>query len=561
MTFPQSLAEQIVFMDGLADRLNDLLTTTSPIILDQTNEPTQEEWEEEWEEAGNTLPIPITAELYWYNNETIKGIYGTFDDGLAIVDPKNATRFSGSSGINQWKSTLRFFNNRDFVFLYPDAEDGVVKMGKCVNGTFSQLTLPVTPVMTGIAVSPDKTQVAYFGAGNIHKINLNGTGDTVVLATAQATIYDWVNGVILYEASGEVSAVNDDGTGDAVVIPYPVNNALFNSDASRVYFAHNYEIRSIDTAGGGETIDYHSLSGTYLNIIKRVGTTYIFKDLGTFKRTDDWSTIEDFVYYPDHSDLFRPLEYYYDSFNQTAAPQIVKTHWISRDLAAVNTFNPDFYTLSTQDVSDDEKLFLFKQGVNNPRIVLSANRDEGQHSTGTVYRLSDWEADVEDFTRLVSFTPDFGLPTYTVPVPQTHDHLILLVRFGLAASTDTIILQFNGTTTPYYSLVVSADGTSVVKAEALALTGLRMAVGNTTDIFNMFGFIVNYKGNNAKTLLQQYGIPPTTLANLTQVGYWNATDAINSITLTSSAGAVVFDPAKTSIQVFGLNGKGRFWNV
>jgi hypothetical protein len=77
---PKNTGDQADYMDDVIARINALEASQASITLEQDAEPTQSEWEAAWVAAGNALPIPVQAELFWYRNDILRGQYSTCSD-------------------------------------------------------------------------------------------------------------------------------------------------------------------------------------------------------------------------------------------------------------------------------------------------------------------------------------------------------------------------------------------------------------------------------------------------------------------------------------------------
>jgi hypothetical protein len=66
--WPQSLAEQTVFIDQMQKRLDEVQAARNPIIVHSFSEPTQDDWEAAWiQKSGALPPIPVGTKLTWYD--------------------------------------------------------------------------------------------------------------------------------------------------------------------------------------------------------------------------------------------------------------------------------------------------------------------------------------------------------------------------------------------------------------------------------------------------------------------------------------------------------------
>jgi hypothetical protein len=94
MSFPPEYNDQVLFFEQLkvllqnkTDEFQSNAMRTAQVS--QTTEPNQAQWEAAWLAAatGNTLPIPPSAQLIWWNPATnfVGGIYGTTPLSTTVV--------------------------------------------------------------------------------------------------------------------------------------------------------------------------------------------------------------------------------------------------------------------------------------------------------------------------------------------------------------------------------------------------------------------------------------------------------------------------------------------
>lgn len=69
------------------------LEAAVPFILTQSAPPTQIDWESAWVAAGNTLPIPVDQELYWFDGVNLRGEYRNLLDQYRFVTPSKTESF------------------------------------------------------------------------------------------------------------------------------------------------------------------------------------------------------------------------------------------------------------------------------------------------------------------------------------------------------------------------------------------------------------------------------------------------------------------------------------
>ena len=120
-TLPRNYTDQVSFYATMAAQLNSLTSISQPVFLNQATEPTQKQWEDAWTAMGNTLPIDIRSELYWYDGTRLRGMYGTIDDWVRreISTIAHYIKPSLLTGAIQHGAS-QFLGDDSYVLLYTD---------------------------------------------------------------------------------------------------------------------------------------------------------------------------------------------------------------------------------------------------------------------------------------------------------------------------------------------------------------------------------------------------------------------------------------------------------
>lgn len=185
-------------LESLANIQLTALETAEPYILTQDLPPTQKDWEDAWVASGNTLPIPSTQELYWYDGTQLRGEFKTLSDQFCLLS-KSLVRGFEIRDIAGWADDTHIF-----VFIVrddPNAPQGACRM--YMDGTLEELSLTGFSPDGVLAYDVANDYLWYYEGNDIKYIEVATESITTVATVTGGEVPEWRFFVILGNGSGD----------------------------------------------------------------------------------------------------------------------------------------------------------------------------------------------------------------------------------------------------------------------------------------------------------------------------------------------------------------------
>lgn len=499
------------------------LENAVPFVLTQVFPPNQKDWETAWVAAGNSLPIPTTQELYWYDGTQIRGEFKTLPDQWSMLARSLSTGFQ-IRDIAGWEDD-------DHLIVYVVRDDPLAPQRICrlyMDGTLEDMTTELGGgnfVGTGKLLGYDSVNSLLWytdGSFRIRYVNTNTLVHTTVATAANANnLPETRFFVILPDGSGDVYY--------GALIGADPNRSLYYYDLSAL---SNTRVMTTFNPGTGAvnpdrpvaaTASYVFLSevdsraafdGNLVHQILRSGYTY-----------DD--TVDHGTYSSEVRVIVYDADYAADTIQVLTAhltPSILFQDWNRLGVwdGAATTFNINqphielLRTLRTEindhgldyhvatrlyydssfvaDGGDEEHYNNIGAFVTNPSGTKYLIHDLGWHTwtvsdapdiwvygdtTSKVYRVSGWEQFDDD---VIIVATGFTNAAVDVIDLSTIPNDYQLLEFIHEAYTTTISNGYAVRDTLNHSGAASdKGGGSLISTNLLALTN-QTTVGNTTEI-------------------------------------------------------------------------------
>lgn len=177
----------------------DILTleNAEPFVLTQVFPPNQKDWEDAWIAAGNTLPIPTTQELYWYDGTDVRGEFKTLPDQFSMLARSQSEGFQ-IRDIAGWEDD-------DHLIVFVVRDDPNAPQGACrmyMDGTLEQLSFTAFTPDGLLAYDVTNGYLWYVEGNDVKYIDVVSEAITTVLTTT-GELPEWRFFVVLGDGSGD----------------------------------------------------------------------------------------------------------------------------------------------------------------------------------------------------------------------------------------------------------------------------------------------------------------------------------------------------------------------
>ena len=163
------------------------------------------------------------------------------------------------------------------------------------------------------------------------------------------------------------------------------------------------------------------------------------------------------------------------------------------------------------------------------------------------------------YEKIEAYTIPSNALSYTLSViPATYTDLVLIanIKHSFGTTGDVIVdgLQFNSDTASNYSKTnLQGNGTTAASDRGSNMTGISYVASRSSESYYATNIIniQNYSNTSTyKTALLRGAGNGTSVGTNAQVGLWRSTAAINSITITATAGYTL--QSGTTFTLYGI---------
>jgi hypothetical protein len=585
--FTTDFSQQQTFFNDIQSVIN-ALCENRPITIRKATQPNQADFDLAWKaaEIGNVLPIPITQEFIWYDTSRneIGGLYRTVNDDRTNVSTGNISTstalslgFLRSTSASLTGSKIAYNQKFDTPSGTP-FRDWIVVTDLRGNETFLRST---TGERHSPALYDDGTKVAfqtteYVANLQIAKINVDGTGLTRLTTNAFSDRHPhWRGSNIVFQSteftspSFQILTMTDAGAGRTRL----TNNAFsdtrpqYSPDGSKITFLSNrsgdLQVWIMDSNGANQT-QVSAVGGGLVSSVEFAPT---------YSPDGIWIYFGKYRIHPDGTNFetwFVPNTHVFDFSTIINPPRA----WIEAFFPSVGNIStiPEPQCVA---VLEGNQTVIGWQTVTNT-INAYALEVDGFTSTGKIYQISQFVDPSGNIRLLKQVEFDGTLNSATLnsnELPTDIEHILIIVDGAgeTNAVPNNMFLRFNGDSDAnnYFSLYSRANNVTASRVEILtgASQGIVLLFPGTQSAQNSHGVYAIWLIDIAdSTALKQavyeggFSQAAASAANsneITGMGVWNSTEAIQSISL-SLIGALGDFVSGSKISFYGFPKNVRF---